>query len=164
MNFRKFTKLPVLLTVTARFTSLLSSSFFNFSSGDLLLLFGSQMTSLSHLLSCLYHDSVLGEASRVGLCARHQTRMRLSECAGARGCQCACVQPSLKAFKRERERGSGILQWHHYPWCHFCRVTLAHGIVFGELTLSLQRVRNWQSGDRLHLQIERRQTWKQITN
>lgn len=45
--------------------------FFYFSSGGLLFLFGSQMTSLSHLLSCLYHDSVLGEASRVGLCALH---------------------------------------------------------------------------------------------
>lgn len=70
------------------------------------------MTSLSHLLSCLYHDSDLGEAPRVGfffvvVCAPLNMHMPhcVCVCADACTCACACVKPSLKAFKRERERG-----------------------------------------------------------
>lgn len=62
------------------------------------------MTSLSHLLSCLYHDSVLGEAPRVGLCAGTK-HAHASVCVYVCARACPCVQPSLKAFKRERERG-----------------------------------------------------------
>ena len=68
------------------------------------------MTSLSHLLcvlSCLYHDSALGEASLI--CASQRVWMPVCVCVRPRAFSaCVCAQPSLKAFKWDR-KGSGIL-------------------------------------------------------
>lgn len=131
----------------------------SFCSVDLFYLFWVQMTSLSHLLClpCLYHDSVLEEASPVCV---HTCVPRCVEGRGLRThthAQCvsvsACVQPGLKAFRRVWEKVWN-LGMTSLSMMSFLQGDFGTCESLAEVTLSLLTPCNWQWKHGSPLQIE----------